>query len=652
MEECVIQQHLSHYKQATETAREELAALQAKFTSLQSQLLESQTKVASQEEILKNMKEVIDRHKEREARQESLISSLRERNINTEQEMISISVSKSTMEMRIHTLSQENQEIKEKIMELDVKAKQYFAEYNKAKEESAKTQRKSEEFLSALASKFSVNASVKADLMDNVLVEVEEWCKERVQLHQSVSALEETVKLYEVECKASRETLKRLAMDLDQEQTLSTSRTNELKSSRQEFDMISLKKLSLERENQSFKSSLQETEAALGSALQRCRHLENLSQDLEKRLEVCQSEAQASLDLHKAFMRNLEDLLDDQSLSVPHTDHDILRALTALCKEYQRKEKSLVEMEAKLLEMTEQVSSLKGHQNISEERNQELQKKIQSVEEELLNAEVSSDRMKLHKQQLFLDQLWETLKLDVVAPDLGFDLRLHAMLTRAQQLCRQENKALLENRTQVYSLQRKLREQKAGLESRDLHLDLLRRKLQHLEEHKQKSLAREKDDEETQKMTQKLQKRLDRAQAELSTLRFSNTQLKAQLADTHELKIKVLEQSKDLRKLVKSKVKTEKKLSSVESELKQQEVKAKEESHQTQRLLQTQSGAIADLAHSEKQFLDFYTAVSQVLAIECTSCAPNCEVLRCLENLIGSHQRLCPSRRPHSLETP
>lgn len=38
MEESLIQQHLSHYKQATETAREELAALQVKYQSLQSQV--------------------------------------------------------------------------------------------------------------------------------------------------------------------------------------------------------------------------------------------------------------------------------------------------------------------------------------------------------------------------------------------------------------------------------------------------------------------------------------------------------------------------------------------------------------------------------------------------------------------------------------
>lgn len=98
-----------------------------------------------------------------------------------------------------------------------------------------------------------------------------------------------------------------------------------------ELDLISLKKLSLERENQSLKNSLQETELALASAQQHCRHFENLSQDLENKLHGCQNEAQASHSHHEAFMKNVEALLDHQSLPVPHTENDILKALTALC---------------------------------------------------------------------------------------------------------------------------------------------------------------------------------------------------------------------------------------------------------------------------------------------------------------------------------
>uniref|UniRef100_A0A8C2GY15 Uncharacterized protein n=1 Tax=Cyprinus carpio TaxID=7962 RepID=A0A8C2GY15_CYPCA len=132
VKESVIQQHLTHYKQATETAREELAVLQTKYIKLQSQLLVSQSKVASQEATLKNLKN--------------------------------------------------------------------------AKQEVAETQRRCETLM-------SLNQHWQTNLCKCVR-------KERPPLEQSV-------KLYEVECKASRET------DVEREQLLSASRVNELNSSRQ-----------------------------------------------------------------------------------------------------------------------------------------------------------------------------------------------------------------------------------------------------------------------------------------------------------------------------------------------------------------------------------------------------------------------------------
>ncbi|XP_043075056.1 coiled-coil domain-containing protein 170-like [Puntigrus tetrazona] len=539
MEESVIQRHLTHYKQATETAREELAVLQTKYNKLQSQLLESQTKVASQEETLKNLRDAVDRHKEKEARQESLISSLRERSHNTEQEMLSITSSRSFLDMRMQTLTKENEEIKGKIVELDIKSKQCFAECNKAKQEAAETQRRSDDFISAVASKVSVNVAGKADPMDYILSVVDACFKENHRVKNSVCALEESVKLYEVECKASRETVKRLATDVEHEQSLSASRANELNSSRQELDIISLKKLSLERENQGLKTSLHESELALASAQQRCLHYENLSQDLQNKLQSCQNEAQASHSHYEAFMKNVGALLEYESRPPQLTQSDLLKALTALCSSEKSAQKSLLEMEGRLAEVEEQLSRHKEHKCSSEQREQVLLDRIKSLEDELLTAGVWKDGLNQDKQHYlrFVEQLSEKLKVDRVAADLGFDMRLEAILTRAEQLSRQEGTALLENKTQIYSLQRKLKEHKEHSASKELHLELLRKKMVQLEEEKRSrsALAVEKDDAALS--CKKLQKRVDRLQAELSTLRFSNTELKAQLSHTNELKV-------------------------------------------------------------------------------------------------------------------
>lgn len=56
----------------------------------------------------------------------------------------------------------------------------------------------------------------------------------------------------------------------------------------------------------------------------------------------------------------------------------------------------------------------------------------------------------------FLDQLSEVMKVDSIAVDLGFDMRLKLILSRSEQLVNQETTALMENKSLTYSLQRKV----------------------------------------------------------------------------------------------------------------------------------------------------------------------------------------------------
>ena len=56
----------------------------------------------------------------------------------------------------------------------------------------------------------------------------------------------------------------------------------------------------------------------------------------------------------------------------------------------------------------------------------------------------------------FLEQLSETMKVDSIAVDLGFDMRLKLILSRVEQLVKQEATALVESKSLTYSLQRKV----------------------------------------------------------------------------------------------------------------------------------------------------------------------------------------------------
>lgn len=56
----------------------------------------------------------------------------------------------------------------------------------------------------------------------------------------------------------------------------------------------------------------------------------------------------------------------------------------------------------------------------------------------------------------FLEQLSETMKVDSIAVDLGFDMRMKLILSRVEQLVNQEASALAESKSLSYSLQRKV----------------------------------------------------------------------------------------------------------------------------------------------------------------------------------------------------
>ena len=62
----------------------------------------------------------------------------------------------------------------------------------------------------------------------------------------------------------------------------------------------------------------------------------------------------------------------------------------------------------------------------------------------------------LFQYEQFLEQLSETLVVDSIALDLGFDMRLKLLLSRAEQLVKKEGSDLVESKSLTYSLQRKV----------------------------------------------------------------------------------------------------------------------------------------------------------------------------------------------------
>ncbi|XP_062296620.1 coiled-coil domain-containing protein 170 [Scomber scombrus] len=490
---------------------------------------------------------------------------------------------------------------------------------------------------------------------------------ERERLRMRIAVLEESVKSSEVDCKASRETTLRLVAELDRERKKAASGAAAVDSLKVEIDGLVLGKNSVEMEMQTQTERLEASKRVIEAARRESHCLEKQVEELERKLQTSQGESQAAEEKLQTFLKKVASLLQGESEDIiPPKEKDILHQLHNLCN------KTMSEMEARLCHASEELSERTELQHsalqrarLAEQQVQDLRDRLQGLETELLTADMHREGMRHNNQHYeeFLEQLSEMMKVDSIAVDLGFDMRLKLILSRTEQLVKHEGTALVETKTLTYSLQRKLKSQKDQLESKGLHIQLLRKKISELEEERRcrSAMVVERDDAHLE--ARRLLKKLERLQCELKTTKLSNTELKAQLSHTNELKLKAVEQDqsmqeqkKKLDQLLEGKTKTERKLNTLSSDLQSQEKKNKEDQQQLSTLRQS----MAQLSERERQLFDFRTVVSQILGLDATALdLPNHEIIKLLETLLHAHHHHhlhhhvempwhCPThQRPH-----
>ncbi|KAM8736398.1 coiled-coil domain-containing protein 170 isoform 3-T3 [Acanthopagrus schlegelii] len=427
-----------------------------------------------------------------------------------------------------------------------------------------------------------------------------------------------------------------------------------------ELDGLVVGRRSVEIEKDTLTERLEAGKRVIEAARRESSCLEKQVEELERNLQSSQRETEAAEQRLQVFLKKMAGLLQGKSESVVlPTQEDILHQVDDLCTK-------LCHVSEELSEQTElQLGALQRAQ-LAEQQVQDLRERLQGLETELLTADMHRDGLRHNKQHYeeFLEQLSETMRVDSIAVDLGVDMRLKLILSRVEQLMKQETTALVESKSLTYSLQRKLKSQKDQLESKGLHIQLLRKKVSELEEERRSRsvLAVERDDAHLE--VRKLQKKLERLQGELKATKLTNTELKAQLSHTSELKLKVMEQSQTVQEqktrldqLLEVKAKVEKKLNTVSSDLQSRETKSREDQQQLSALRQS----LDQLSDRERELLDFRMVVSQMLGLDATAVAlPNYEIIRLLETLLHNHHHHhhhlhhvdapwhCPShQRPH-----
>lgn len=662
MEFPVTREQLNHYRTMAENIQSELAATLVKFECAQSELRELRSKMLSKEVCCQELKAEMENYKENSARKSSLLVSLRGRVQELQEESAALSTSRLRTEMSAHTTMKENQELMKKVLDLDEKLQKYLKENEESKKQSSETLQRHEKFRTELCDCLSLDRKHDEVSDEDLILKLRELSKENTFLKGQITTLEETISVHEMEAKANRETIMRLAAEVSREQRRAASWAAEKDKLNQDLLSALDAKTALEREAKLFQERLLAAQRAWEASKQELNQLRKNCQQLDLSLKASRDAAAGSQSQISSFREKLAKVLDS-GLDVAGSAEDaILERIRELRIREESKKRMVSQLEAQISELVAQLGNEAELHRKALQRAQEAESKVEALqgqlsqlEGELLSGDILRDNLNLEKQKYlkFLDQLSEKMKLGQIVAELGFDMRLDVVLGRAEQLVLLESNAVIENKTIAHNLRRKLKTQKERLESKEVHMNLLRQKIAQLQQEKQARTALAEERDEAQLSLRKLEKKVERLQRELSTCQECNTELKAKLADTSELKIKVLEQTKAIEDLTKSrddleklKEKAEKNLMSVKSELDATEEEAKEHRERARAMievavieLETLKKSLGETERREQQLVDFREEVSQMLGLNLTSLTlPDYEIIKCLERLVHSHR--------------
>ncbi|NXW87240.1 CC170 protein, partial [Alopecoenas beccarii] len=661
----VTREQMNRYRAAAEAAQSELAALSVKYDCAQSELLELRSRMVSKETSFQELKAEAESYKENNARQMSRLLSLQTRVQEMEEEARVLASSKNQAEVTAQAAFKENWELKEKLHEQNAKLNKYLNQCEESMTQASKISRKYEEFLTQLSGFLDTDIREEENPQECLTSKVSEIRKENLTLKDQVAALQEATNVHEMESKASRETIMRLVSEVSKEQQKAAGYYQNVEKLSKDLDIAIIRRQSLEMEIRNLQDKLTANQKDLDASKQELHNLKKSSSELDGSLKSSREEARTAQSSLVAFKEQIAALLSRRSEIVKPSEKAILERIQEIsCKE-ESKEIMVSQLETQIAKLTEALENQTRLYQEALERSRKAEKcseafqdQLKQLEDELLSVDLIQDGLKLEKQKYlkFLEQLNEKMKLDNLAAEVGFDMNVDAILARVEQLVKLEGDAVIENKTVAYSLRRKLKTQKEKLESKELHMNLLRQKITHLEEEKQVRTALAVQRDEANLAVRKLHKMIERLQKQLDLAKETNTDLKAKLSETNELKIKTLEQSRTIEELSKSqgklermKEKTEKQLTSVKSELLVKERKATEEKEKNKNMLDAATSEIkvlkttlSELAKRERQLADFREVVSQMLGLDIASLAlPDYEIITRLEGLIHSHHHHC-----------
>ncbi|XP_011253902.1 coiled-coil domain-containing protein 170 isoform X2 [Camponotus floridanus] len=644
----------------TTTLRSELAALEYKRDRLMSELQEMKSIVRSRDQRVVELQVEADQLREQAARQNSVVSSLKKRIQELEERERNLYASQGRSEITIQGLQRDVKYHEEKVREYDKKIRQL--EHNISEEIQLKERARLnlQDFVRRLAHALNVEYCETAHHSPEMVIhKAEELVQEVNRLRTKSTNVETQLTGIEVDFRTCRDALERATTEKEQLQRQVSVQLVDIDRLRQDKECVEMQYRVAEKDMNDLRDKLVTVNRSLTSATGNISNQEALICQLREDLKAREEKTQRVQNDLRHLLESLAILVSTPNRFVESHENaikDRIREILADNKDQSLKIQGLRDKVNVATESTNRQSELVESTMMKvrslEDERAALEAKIHKLESELTSSELSRESLRRDKQtfMIFLDRMGKAMQMDEISQEIGLDLLTESLLVRAEQLARLETDKLVDKTSVVYQLQRRVRTLREQLQRRDLHLDLLRRKLSLQEDSvRVKSLLQSERDEANIR-AKKLAKQVERSQVQLSEEKSRNRELSAQLTEAADYKIAALERSRKIEELQKRLVESEmlrtrynRKLTMAKEQMRTAAETADQERSINDHSLQLLRDELAqvkqnlsDVTRRESQLQSFRVSVAKLLSEPI--CTSDYEIISRLQKMVAAHR--------------
>ncbi|XP_017882526.1 coiled-coil domain-containing protein 170 [Ceratina calcarata] len=670
----------------TTTLRSELAALEYKRDRLMSELQEMKNLMRARDQRVLELQVEADQLREQSARQNSIVLSLKKRIQELEERERHLYASQGRNEITMQGLQRDLKYHEEKIREYEKKIRHLEQSASEEIELKERARSSYQEFARKLANALSIEYREAVHPSPEIVIhKVEELVQEANRLRAKSTNVETQLSTVEVDFRSCRDALDRTATEKEQLQRQVSSQLIELDRLRQDKECLEMQHRIAERELNELRDKLVNANRSITSATGNLSSQETLINQLREDLKHREEKAQRAQTELRHLLESLAVLVGGPNRFVESHENSIKDRVREILAENKDQAITIGNLRDKVNAITESntrqsdliEATVTKMRSVEDERSC-LESKVRKLESDLTTCELQKESLRRDKQTLitFLERLSKAMQMDEISEEMGLDLQTESLLARAEQLARLETDKLVDKYSRcnytilpgirrersfhelpsiketsvVYQLQRRVRTLREQLQRRDLHLDLLRRKLSLQEDSvRMKSLLQSERDEANLR-AKKLSKQIERLQVQLSEEKSRSRELSAQLTEAADYKIAALERSRKIEELQKRLVESEmlrtrfnRKLTMLKEQMRNMTETVDQERSINDHSLQLLRDELAqvkqnlsEITKRESQLQSFRVSVVKLLSEPI--CTPDYEIISRLQKMVAAHR--------------